>query len=135
VTVRVEKVTRALMHRSLRILDMEYKPSEIAEELGTSKEKILRLISAGAPARKDSKGRYWISGIPFVCWLKDAAPKKNEDKHIFADNECYCVTCRQVVHFTEYRKTHRIAYGNCPKGHKVARFLSLKSKEKVGKNE
>jgi len=132
-TMRVENVTRSLMHRSMRILDMEYKPSEIAEELGASKEQILRLISAGAPARKDANGRYWISGIPFLAWLKDAAPKKTEDKHVFADDECYCVTCREVVHFTAYRKSHRIVFGACLKGHKVARFVSLKPKGKVDK--
>ena len=132
-TIRIDHVTRALMHRSMRILDMEYKPSEIAEELGASKEQIVHLISAGAPARKDAKGHYWIHGLTFVAWLKDAAPKKPEDKHTFADNECYCVTCREVVQFIEYRKSHRIVYGTCPKGHKVARFVSVSPKRKVGK--
>ena len=133
--VRVEKVTRALMHRSMRILDMEYKPSEIAEELGASKAQILRLISADAPARKDTNGRYWISGIPFVAWLKDAAPKKPTDKHIFADDECYCFNCRRMVHFRAYRKYHRTVFGTCPEGHRVARFITLKPKGKAGQNE
>ncbi len=134
-SVGVTKLSRALMRRSIRILDMDYKPAEIAEELGASKEQILRLISAGAPARKDSSGRLWIRGLNFVQWLNDAAPKKPGDKTVFADDECYCVTCRQVVRFTEYRRSHRVAYGNCINGHKVVRLVSLKSKGKAGKND
>ena len=129
-TIRVNRLSRALMRRSVRILDMEYKPSEIAEELGANNVQILRLLSAGAPARKDAKGRYWIHGTAFVHWLKDAAPKKPGDKTIFADNECYCVTCRASVLFTESRRVRHIAYGTCPKGHKVARFFSLKPQGK-----
>jgi hypothetical protein len=106
---------------------MDYKPSELAEELGANKEQILRLVSAGAPARKDAKGRYWIHGKTFVHWLKNAAPKKPGDKTAFEDNECYCVTCRAVVSFVELRRKKRIVYGTCPKGHRVARFISLKS--------
>jgi hypothetical protein len=131
-TVRVDRVSRGLMRRSIRLLDMEYKPSELAEELGTSKEKILRLVSAGAPARKDARGHYWIHGTTFVHWLEDAAPKKPGDKVIFADNECYCVSCRARVTYTESRRRNRIVTGTCPKGHKISRFLSYEAIRKGG---
>jgi len=131
--VRVETLSRGLMHHSFRLLDMEYKPSEIAEELATSKEKIIKLISAGAPARKDAKGHYWIHGETFARWLADVAPKKPKDKNIFADDEAYCVGCRKTVIFTEHRRSHRIVFGTCPQGHKVSRFLSTKPKGKAGK--
>lgn len=123
-TVRVEKLSRAMMRRSMRLLDMEYKPSEVAEELGAKKEQILRLISAGAPARKDAKGHYWIHGETFVKWLSDAAPKNGRDKSTFADNECYCLKCRSMVIYVEHRRKGNISYGKCPDGHNVARFLS-----------
>jgi len=122
------------MRRSIRILDMEYKISEIAEELGASKEQILKLVLAGAPARKDSKGRYWIHGTTFVHWLRDAAPKKPGDKTIFPDNECYCFTCRSMVTFEALRRKHRMVFGLCPKGHKVVRFVSLKHNGKDGQD-
>jgi hypothetical protein len=129
-TVRIEKLSRALMRRSIRLLDMEYKPSEIAEELAASKEQIVRLLTAGAPARKDAKGHYWLHGLTFVRWLEDAAPKKTGDKTTFTENECYCVTCRAVTPFTEHRRKKRMVYGMCPKGHKTVRFISLKSQGK-----
>ena len=126
----VPKVTKKKVQLSRSLLNMMYKPAEIAEEMGTSKEQIIKLISAGAPARKDAKGHYWIHGLTFVQWLKDVAPKKPGDKTIFEDDECYCVICRQMVHFTKLRRVKRIAYGICPKGHKVSRFISLDSQRK-----
>lgn len=126
----VTKLSRAFMRRTIRLLDMEYKPSEIAEELGGSKEQILRLIEAGAPARKDAKGHYWVHGLTFVQFLEDAAPKKPGDKTAFALNECYCVACHQVTHYTEYRRSKKTIFGTCPNGHKIARFYSLKSQGK-----
>ncbi len=123
-TVRVEKLSRSLMRKSLRLLDMEYKPAEVAEELGAKKEQILRLISAGAPARKDSKGHYWIHGISFVEWMTKAAPKTSKDKSTFADNEVWCVTCKNTVTYSEHRRKGHISYGKCVNGHNVARFTS-----------
>jgi hypothetical protein len=128
--IKVERLSRALMRRSVRILDMEYKISEIAEELGATNEQILRLVLAGAPARKDARGRYWIHGTTFVHWLRDAGPKKPGDKIIFPENECYCVTCRAMVTFEVLRRKHRMVHGICPNGHKVVRFISLKQKGK-----
>lgn len=126
-TVRVEKLSRALIRRSMRLLDMEYKPSEIADELGASKDQIIRLVSAGAPARKDSKGRYWIHGDSFVEWLNKAAPKNERAKVTFADNETWCVKCKETVTYTETRRRGHISYGKCPQGHNVARFKSTKT--------
>jgi hypothetical protein len=102
------------MRRSIRILDMEYKPAEIA-------------VAAGAPARKDANGRYWIHGLTFVQWLKDAGPKKPGDKSTIENDEAYCFNCRRVVHFTETRRIKRTVYGICLNGHKVIRYISLKS--------
>jgi hypothetical protein len=129
-TIKVDRISRVLMRRSIRILDMEYKPSEIAEELGASKEQILRLVSAGAPARKDAEGRFWINGFVFVSWLKEVAPKRIGDKATFEDDECYCFTCRSIVKFKETRRKERMVYGICPGGHKVTRFISLSSPRK-----
>ncbi len=128
--IRIEKLSRALMRRSMRLLEMEYKPSEMANELNASTEQILKLVSAGAPARKDSNGRYWIHGLNFAKWLSDVAPKKDKDKSIFADNECYCLQCRAIVIYDEYRRKDRIIFGTCPQGHKVSRFTSKAQKEK-----
>jgi hypothetical protein len=114
----------------MRLLVMEYKVSEIAEELGATKNQIIRLISAGAPARKDAGGHFWIHGAKFVEWLENAAPKKPRDKATFADNEAYCMGCKRVVNFVETSRRRSIVFGKCPSGHKVSRFISTKKGKK-----
>lgn len=130
-TVKLTKASRALMRRSLRLLDMEYKPSEIAEELATYSQHILKLVAAGAPARKDTKGRYWIHGASFARWLADAAPKTDRDlkaRPSMADNEAYCLRCRTITPYSEHRRTGNVSYGTCPQGHSVSRFMTSKKK-------
>jgi len=134
-TVRVASLSRAMMRRSMRLLDMEYKPSEVADELGATKEQVVRLISAGAPARKDAKGHYWIHGETFVKWLEDAAPKNRQAKTTFEENESWCMTCRAKVAYIESRRRGNVSYGKCPNGHKVARFMSKKTTGKAGKKQ
>jgi hypothetical protein len=128
--VRIEKLSRAMMRRSMRLLDMEYKPSEIAEELSVTKVQVLRMLTAGAPARKDAQGHFWIHGEKFVEWLENAAPKKHKDKTTFADNECYCLQCRKIVTFVETHRRRMIVFGTCSRGHKVTRFISTKKGKK-----
>lgn len=125
--VTVQKLSRAMMRRSMRILDMQYKLSEIAKELGADKEQILQLVFAGAPARKDARGHYWIHGTTFVQWLYDAAPKNGRDKNTFAENECWCIACRSMIIYVESRRRGCVSYGKCPAGHSVTRFISEKS--------
>jgi len=128
--VRVARLASAIIRRSLRLLDMDYKPSEIASELGASKDQIMRLVSAGAPGRKDSKGHYWIHGETFAKWLHDVAPKNYKTKiAIFGDDQAYCVVCKKQVTYTERRRKGNLVYGTCPEGHPTARFISLKPKK------
>ena len=124
--VRVGRLSRAMMRRSIRLLDMEYKPSEIAAELNATKAQILRLISAGAPARKDAKGRIWIHGETFADWLEKAAPKNHKARTLFSDSECFCMGCQAVVPYTETSRRQHMVFGMCPDGHKVTRFISTK---------
>lgn len=124
--VRVERLSRAMMRRSIRLLDMEYKPSEIAAELQATKAQIIRLISAGAPARKDAKGHFWIHGETFARWLEKVAPKNLKAKTTFLDSECFCMGCQAVTPFTETSRKRHIVFGVCPSGHKVSRFISIK---------
>ena len=128
--VHLERLSRGLMRRSMRLMDMEYKPSEIAEELGATKVQIMRLITAGAPARKDSNGHFWVHGEKLAEWLEKAAPKKPKDKTTFADNECYCLPCKRIVIFAETNRRRGVIFGTCPHGHKVSRFLPLTKKGK-----
>lgn len=122
------------MRRSMRLIDMEYKPSEIAAELNSNVRHILHLVSAGAPARKDESGHVWIHGENFAQWLEDAAPKNDAEENsrpAVAENECYCLQCRKITVFTVTKRKGSVIHGTCPAGHKVARFMVTKKHRKA----
>ncbi len=99
-------LSRAFIRHSIRLLDMEYKPDELAEELGAANDLIIRMIAAGAPAWKDAKGHYWIHGLSFAKWLNDAAPKKDGDNQVFPENKAISTPCR---HGTINRENYQLA--------------------------
>ena len=50
-------------NRLVRLLNMLYSPSELANEIGFTKRQVYRVyIPLGCPHEKDSKGRNWING-------------------------------------------------------------------------
>ena len=56
-------------NRLVKLLDMFYKPSEIAEEIGFSVRQVYRVyIPAGCPYERDSKKRLWSNGKAFREW-------------------------------------------------------------------
>ena len=125
-------ISRAMSRRSMRLLDMEYKPSEIASELSVRQDWVLLTIKHGAPARKDESGRYWIHGEKFAAWLWSYTAQEKERARI-KPTECYCVGCKKIVEFKADKSLSGKKVGNrllgnrvigkCPKGHKVSKFL------------
>ena len=81
--------------RARGLLDMDYRPSELARELGIDKQMIYRrLIPAGMPHRKDERGNIWLHGLSVAEWVIElsapSAPKMAQD-------EAYCLGCRKPV--------------------------------------
>ena len=84
-----------------RLLDMLYKPVELAEELGVSTDTVRRsYIPAGCPVTKDNTGHVWIHGTSFATWAKGLIrqrTKKSRPK--LAENRAYCLLCKCLVDF------------------------------------
>ncbi len=121
---KFEAMTRAMARRTVRLLDMEYKPSEIADELACKIEWVKLAIEKGCPVRKDKSGRYWIHGESFARWANNYAPQKAGDKYTMSQGEAYCVACKKVTAYTETARRANVSYGECPAGHKVTRFIA-----------
>lgn len=124
-----------------RLLDMMYKPSEIADELEVTFETVRKVyIPAGAPVVKDATGHLWINGVAFREWaktrtrkaLKIGSQNKDEKRKKLPENKAYCVSCRDIVDFSQISCTpmHRGAnmlIGICPVcGKKVCKLVSSK---------
>lgn len=84
-----------------RLLDMQYKPSELADEIGVTYDTVKRsYIPAGCPVVRDGSGRMWIHGLSFADWARAAiAEHKPKRREKLPANRAYCVSCRRVVAF------------------------------------
>ncbi len=102
--IRVENLSLKISRRSLRLLDMEYKLREIADELDAKPEQILVLIANGAPAFKDEFGHYWIHGLTFYKWLQKSASRNKKDKRAFALDETQYVIDNSLVKYTDIQR-------------------------------
>jgi hypothetical protein len=81
-----------------RILNMLYKPSEIASEIGVSLDTIVRsYIPAGLPHTRDPKGHIWIHGPAFVSWARATVGKKKSQRVPLPEGFAWCLRCNKPV--------------------------------------
>jgi hypothetical protein len=77
-----------------RMLDMQYRPSEIADEIGVCTDTICRsYLPAGLPCTRDEKGNVWIHGLTFAAWAKETIAKKASKRTGLAADQGWCLRC------------------------------------------
>lgn len=129
--VKTPKVSRSIMRKSLKLLNMEYKPSELADELGvTSKTVLTAYLPAGLPYRRDKQGHCWIVGIDARSWLEQMTRKReSEAVTLVLPDDGFCVKCGKItIQNITKRKAGRAGMmkGSCPIcGATVHRFIKL----------
>lgn len=58
--------------RLIKLFDMLYKPSELAEEVGFTRRQVYRVyIPAGCPHKRDEHKHIWINGKAFREWYEE----------------------------------------------------------------
>jgi RNase P subunit RPR2 len=78
-----------------RLLNMHYRPSELAAEIGCHPDTVYRsYLPAGCPHQRDGRGHIWIVGTEFAEWAR-ALSAKGQTK--LADGEAYCLKCNAPV--------------------------------------
>lgn len=124
------RITARLRVKSLLLLNMLYKPSELSEELSMTKETIIRYTEKfELPFTKDTSGHIWINGKDFRIW----AGKIKEDLKVKelakTENDFHCIRCGFVTVATFERHTV-----NNPRG-KTERHSAIcpKCKNKLSK--
>jgi hypothetical protein len=81
-----------------RLLDMLYKPSEIAAEIGVAVDTIHRsYLPAGLPHTRDGKGRIWIHGPAFVAWARQTVSQKKSKRVPLPEGQAWCLVCKGPV--------------------------------------
>lgn len=105
-----------------KLLDMLYKPSELAEEVGFSLRQVYRVyIPLGCPLINEP-GHFWINGKAFAEWYEATYPK-----YSLLEDEAFCLSCRKPVKMNDpvKKKKGLLHYWicKCPAcGHKLARI-------------
>jgi hypothetical protein len=81
-----------------RLLDMLYKPSELAEEIGVIADTIYRsYLPAGLPHTRDAQGNIWIHGPAFIAWARETISKKKSKRAGLPADHAWCMKCNQAV--------------------------------------
>jgi len=108
---------------------MEYRPSELAEELDFGVNQIYRVyIQLGCPHRRDGNQHIWINGAEFRGWVLGLYKKLE-----LGPEQAWCLVCRGPVPLVDpkWRRVGKFDYhlSLCPVcGTKVARFVSGKKR-------
>jgi hypothetical protein len=97
------RISRATARHMERLLFMEYKPSELAGEIGVSTKTIYNTyIPAGLPHRRDGKN-IWIVGTEFKTWAESVLQKgsryASQRRAPLTENQSWCIHCRAVMEF------------------------------------
>lgn len=139
---RAPRVTRAIMRRSLRLLHMEYKPSELAEVLRVSTATVYNTyLLAGCPHRREANGNIWIIGTEFREWadtaLEHGKRYVRQRREAVGENQAYCLTCKSVRDFARITRRKAMSmnrvmvYGICATcGGKIATIKKGSSDDK-----
>lgn len=87
------------MIRLRRLMNMKYKPSEVAKEVGVNVKTIYQgWLPAGAPCERDANGNIWLLGPAVAAWAEEyLAGKRNRARRVMQPGEGYCLSCRAVV--------------------------------------
>lgn len=116
-----------------RILNMMYKPKELAEEIGVTPDTIYRsYLVAGLPHTRDHKG-IWIYGPAFVAWAKETITKHRRIRSGLPDHQAWCMKCNQAVEMIEpkVKYTNRyieIVQSKCPRCERLVNRARARSK-------
>lgn len=95
----IPRLGRRQVIKLSRLLNMRYRPSEIAELIGVTAETVrTSYMAAGCPFQRDKNGHIWIVGTEFRHWAEDViAKKKRKDTIPMEADEAWCFRCRDRV--------------------------------------
>ena len=118
------RLNGAQRNRLRKLLDMMYKPSELAKEVGFNVHQVYNVyIPAGCPHERDDRRYLWINGKAFREWTE-----KTYKKRVIGKNQAYCRTCDLAVdlinptkHETKDTKYLQAKCPNC--GRVITRFV------------
>jgi hypothetical protein len=117
------RLNGAQRNRLKGLLNMEYTPRELGEEIGMNHSQVYRVyLSLGCPMRRDKKGHIWINGQGFRKWYE-----VHYQKVEMGIDEAFCLSCKRAVQIVdpEVRRKNGLEFvmSACPRcGRRLARI-------------
>ena len=103
------RIARLNIIKLARLMDMMYRPSEIADEIGITTEVIVRsYLPDGCPFERDKAGNIWIHGLSFAGWVREVYERRM--RYPLGDGEAWCLRCNRVVPLVRPRLRHQGRY-------------------------
>lgn len=119
--------------RLIKLLNMMYKPNELAQEVGFTVRQVYRVyIPAGCPHERDESRHLWINGKAFREWAKEVYRKQ-----ALSRNEAFCMTCKMPVKVINpiEKKEGRLIYWLCDCPHCGRKLARIVNREKRGNDK
>jgi len=91
------KLNGVQRNRLRRLLNMKYKPSELAEEIGFGVKQVYMVyVHLGCPHERDIERHIWINGADFREWYLEFYGKRP-----LRNGEAFCRTCGDGVEMVD----------------------------------
>ena len=94
-------IKRSVIMKASSLLNMDYMPDELAEELGVTGDYVRKVLirKMGAPHKWRGATCYWINGEEFKKWVTrfEKKSKHQNEKNKMREDQFYCLKCRKVV--------------------------------------
>jgi hypothetical protein len=104
-----QRFLRVHLIKLARLLDMMYRPAEIAEELGVTSDTVYRsYLPGGCPFERDKIGDIWIHGVSFAAWVRAVHERKGGTP--LAEGQAWCLRCRRPVALVKPKLRHTSRY-------------------------
>lgn len=114
-------------NRLKRLLNMQYSPSELAQEVGFNLDRVYMVyVPGGCPHDRDGRKHIWINGAAFRTWFEATYKKRS-----LQSNEAFCLTCKRAVDMFKPKKRRQGGLDfyvcRCPRcGRRLARIIDYK---------
>jgi hypothetical protein len=104
-----QRFLRVQLIKLSRLMNMMYKPSEVAAEIDVTTETVYRsYLPGGCPFERDKAGNIWINGLAFAAWVREVSTKKEMNR--LQDGQAFCLRCRKAVALERPRERFRGRY-------------------------
>lgn len=106
----IPRLPKGAIQKLPSLLHMEYKVSELANELGVSTKTIYTKYLPACPHRRDHAGNIWIVGTQFASWVSTVVKSKPAPVKL-GIRQGFCARCKVPREFVDMKIKRLLSAG------------------------